>query len=124
MKRRNILKLAALGAAATLGLGATAWKGANAQGGAITADNWGESVGFKPDLSAVKVQPGTVIHKGNVDSVKGLLPAGLESLVRKYEMKINVKAYEPYHPAVSYIKATNDNIGKSKCWDVKGDFRK
>jgi hypothetical protein len=124
MKRRNILKLAALGAAASLGIGSGAYFAAQAQGGAITAENWGESVGFKPDLSAVKVQPGTLIHKGNVDSVKGALPSGLELLVKKYELKINVKAYEPYHPALTYIKATNDNMGKAKCWDVKGDFRK
>jgi hypothetical protein len=124
MKRRNILKLAALGAVASLGLGSSALYSANAQGGAITAQNWGEAVGFKPDLSVLKVKAGTVIHKGNVDSVKGLLLPGLETLVRKYEMKINVTDYTPYHPSLAYIKATNDNIGKSKCWDVKQDYRK
>jgi hypothetical protein len=124
MKRRSILKMAALGVAASLGLGSSVWFGANAQSGAITAEKWGEGVSFKPDLTVLKVPVGTVIHKGNVDSVKGLLPSGLETLVKKYELKINTTEYTPYHPSLAYIKATNDNMGKAKCWDVKGDYRK
>ncbi|HEX6245253.1 MAG TPA: hypothetical protein VFZ61_30230, partial [Polyangiales bacterium] len=61
MKRRSILKLAALSAATGLGLERLIRPSAKAEGAAITADNWGEAVGFKPDLSALKVPAGTVI---------------------------------------------------------------
>jgi hypothetical protein len=45
-------------------------------------------------------------------------------LVKKYELKITVTPYEHYHPSVNYIKATVEHAGKTKCWDVKQDFRK
>lgn len=124
MKRRSILTLAALGAAAGLGLATSNLFVAHAEGGAITAKNWGESVGFKPDVSAVKVPMGTVVHKGNLDKVKDLLPPGLQKLISKYELKLKITDYKPYHPSLSYIKATNENMGKAKAKDVGKDFRK
>jgi hypothetical protein len=65
-----------------------------------------------------------VIHKGNVDKIKGLIPPGLEKLVRKYELKMTIKDYEPYHPSLGYIAATNANKGKVKVVDVGKDYRK
>jgi hypothetical protein len=124
MKRRSILKLAAIGAAAGLSLATSGLLSVQAQSAAIAPEKWGETVGFKPDLSALKVPAGTVIHKGNVDSVKGMLPAGLETLIKKYELKLNITPYEHYYPSLAYIKATADHAGKAKCWDVKQDFRK
>jgi hypothetical protein len=111
------------------GAGAALWAGsegtsARADTPAITAETWGEAVGFKPDLSALKAAPGTTIHKGNLDQVKGMLPPGLEMLVQKYELKLNVTAYEPYRPSSAYVKATNENRGKAKAWDVGSDVRK
>ncbi len=91
--------------------------------GPFTAENWGEMVGFKPDTN-VPVPAGTVIHKGNVDKIKGLIPPGIEKLVRKYELKITTKDYEPMHPSLGYIAATNANKGKTKVVDVGKDYRK
>ncbi len=120
MNRRKLLKVSALSAlACAMGLFT-----ARAEDAKITADNWGEMVGFKPDLSVLKVPAGTVINKGNVDQVKGLLPPGLEKLVRNYELKLTITDYAPIHPSLNYIKATNDNLGKAKVWDVGKDYRK
>ena len=67
---------------------------------------------------------GSVVHKGNVDQVKALIPPGLEKLIRKYELKLTIKAYEPIHPSLGYIAATNENRGKTKVFDVGKDYRK
>jgi hypothetical protein len=91
--------------------------------GPITAENWGEMVGFKPDAT-LPVPAGTLIHKGNVDKVKALVPPGLEKLVRKYELKMTLKEYEPIHPSLGYIDATNKYAGKTKVVDVGKDYRK
>ncbi len=125
MKRRLVLKSAMLCLA--VGLGAMSGGrllSAHADDVKITAENWGEAVAFKPDLSVLKVPAGSVIHKGNVDKVKGLLPPGLEKLVTKYELKLKITDYQPIHPSLSYIKATQDNLGKTKVWDVGKEFRK
>jgi hypothetical protein len=124
MKRRQLFKIAALAAAAGLAGSGGLMLSAGAQDAKITAENWGEMVGFKPDLTQLKVPAGTLIHKGNVDQVKALLPPGLEKLVRKYELKMTITDYKPIHPSLNYIKATNDNLGKSKAWDVGKDYRK
>lgn len=125
MKRRNMLKMAVLGTAAGVALGSGGWMvTASAKDGKISADNWGEMVGFKPDLSALKVPVGTTIDKSNVSKVKDLVPAGLEKLVKQYGLKMKVTEYKPYHPSLNYIKTTNQNIGKTKAWDVGKDYRK
>jgi hypothetical protein len=124
MKRHSILRLVALSAAASLVLGSISRRSVTAEGPAITAENWGEAVGFKPDLSAVTVPVGTVIDKSNVDKVKELLPPALDLLVRKYALRMKVSNYTPYHPSLAYIKATNENLGKTKVWDVGKEYRK
>src|SRR5688572_27789433 len=124
MKRRQLFKIAALAAATGLVGSGGLMLSARAQDAKITAQNWGEMVGFKPDLTQLKVPAGTLIHKGNVDQVKAMLPPGLEKLVRKYELKMTITDYKPIHPSLNYIKATNDNLGKSKAWDVGKDYRK
>lgn len=124
MQRRSILKLAALSAVAGLGLGSMIRPSARAEGAAITAENWGEAVGFKPDLSALTVPVGTVISKSNVDKVKALLPPALELLIRKYALTLKISDYTPYRPSSAYIKATNANLGKTTIRDVGKDFRK
>jgi hypothetical protein len=124
MRWRSILQLSAPMAAAALGLVAIMRHSAHADGAAITAENWGEAVGFKPDLGALKVPVGTVIDKRNVDAVKGLLAPALELLVRKYALKLKVSSYTHYHPSLAYIKATHDNLGKTKVRDVGSEYRK
>jgi hypothetical protein len=124
MFRRKFLKASALAGVGLTALGVGSVLSVRAQDAKITADNWGEMVGFKPDLSVLKVPAGTVITKANVDQVKGLLAPGLEKLVRKYELKLTITDYAPVHPSLAYIKATNDNLGKAKVWDVGKDFRK
>lgn len=91
--------------------------------GPITAENWTEMVGFKPDTN-LPVPVGSVVHKGNVDKVKGLIAPGLERLIRKYELKLTVSEYKPVHPSQGYIAATNANAGKTKVVDVGKDYRK
>jgi hypothetical protein len=119
-----MLQLAAISIAAGVGLAtALGHEPARAESAFSTA-GWGGAVGFKPDLSVLKVPVGTNIHKGNLDQVKGMLPPGLELLVNKYELKLNVTAYEPYAPSEAYIKATEQNVGKAKAWDVGKDIRK
>ncbi|MET0284348.1 MAG: DUF1329 domain-containing protein [Polyangiales bacterium] len=124
MFRRKFLKASALAGVGLTALGVGSVLSVRAQDAKITADNWGEMVGFKPDLSVLKVPAGTVITKANVDQVKGLLAPGLEKLVRKYELKLTITDYAPVHPSLAYIKATNDNLGKAKVWDVGKDYRK
>src|SRR5687767_9741212 len=72
--------------------------------GPITAENWGEMVSFKPDTT-LPAPAGTVIHKGNVDKIKGMIPPGLEKMVRKYELKMTLTDYAPIHPSLGYIAA-------------------
>jgi Protein of unknown function (DUF1329) len=124
MDRRNLLKVTALASVAALATAGGAMFSAHAEDAQITAANWGEAVGFKPDMSMLKVPTGTVIDKSNVAQVKGLLPPGLEKLVTKYELKMKITDYEPVHPSLSYIKVTNEQRGKTKVWDVGKDFRK
>jgi hypothetical protein len=125
MKRSNIITFFVATTLLGAGLTASSYRSvSHAAGGAITTANWGESVGFKPDLSALKVPAGTTIHKGNVDQVAGLLPPGLQMLVQKYELKIKVSDYEAYHPSQAYVQSTNDNLGKAKAWDTGKDIRK
>jgi hypothetical protein len=132
MERRTLLQLAALGSAACLTLmqldreparaeAAKAEAGASA---ALTPESWGAAVGFAPDLSALKLPAGSLVHKGNVDQVKGMLAPGLELLIRKYELKLTVTDYQPYSPSLAFIKATEANRGKTKAWDVGKDIRK
>lgn len=125
MKRRDVFSAALVCAAVGLGVQLSGTSASvQSQDAKITAENWGKMVGFAPDLSVLKVPSGALIHKGNVDQVKGLLPPGLEMLVRKYELKMKISDYQPIHPSLSYIKATNDNRGKTKVWDVGKEYRK
>lgn len=124
MRRRKMLKMSALGAAAGLLCAGSLWGPVGAQDVKITAKNWGEAVGFKPDLSALKVPMGTTIWKGNVDKVANMLPPGLKTLVSKYELKIKTTPYSAMHPSENYIKATQKNRGKAKAWDVGSNYRK
>lgn len=120
MKTSGILA-AALGL--SLAAGTAHWALSAHADGPITAENWTELVGFKPETS-LPVPAGTVINKGNVDKVKALIPPGLEKLIRKYELKLTLKDYEPIHPSLGYIAATNANKGKTKVVDVGKDYRK
>jgi hypothetical protein len=89
----------------------------------ITPEQWGELVGFAPTKN-LPLPAGTVVGKANVDKLKGMIPPGLEKLIRKYELKLTLKDYEPYHPSLGYIAATNANRGKVKVVDVGQDYRK
>jgi hypothetical protein len=125
MQRRDLLKTLTLGMAASLAVSSVRLlPSALAQAKPITAESWTEAAGFKPDLTKLPVQPGGTVHKGNVDKVAAMLPPGLSRLVKKYELKINVTPYTPIHPSLSYIQATQANLGKTKIWDVGKDFRK
>lgn len=125
MKRRKLIQSLAIGAAAALALGTGSMlMSVHADDVKITPANWAEMTSFKVDTSALKVPVGTMVTKANVAQVKGLLPPGLEKLVTKYDLKMKVAAYTPIHPSLSYIKATQANLGKTKVWDVGKDYRK
>lgn len=89
----------------------------------ITAANWTQSVGFAPDTKDPALAPGRLIHKGNVGAVAAFLPDGLRRMVQKHELKLTLRAYEPVHPSLGYIAATNQYLGKSKLLDRGGDYR-
>jgi hypothetical protein len=100
-----------------------AGEGARADG-TITAENWGEMVGFKPDLTTVPIKPGEVIGKWNVKKVEPLLTPGLLLMIKKYELRLKLREYKPVHPSQGYIEATNKYRGKTKIVDIGKEYRK
>ena len=80
----------------------------------ITAATWTEQVGFAPDVGEVPAfRPGLTIEKGNAAQFRRWLPDGLATLVDKYALKLTTRAYEPVHPSLGYIEATERNRGKA-----------
>jgi len=102
---------------------ATPTAAARPAGGLITAQNWTEAVGFKPDLSNVP-PPGSKVNKSNAKQYSHLIPSGLMKMIEKYNMEINVRKYEPTHPSLGYIEATNKYSGTSKVIDIGAEYRK
>jgi len=96
------------------------WK----KGVKLTSENWGEMVGFKPDLTTNPVPKGKVIKGSNFDKYKAVLPESISVLLKKYKMKIWTRDYEAIHPSTGYIEATNKYAGQAKLTDVGKDFRK
>jgi hypothetical protein len=86
-----------------------------AAGDEITADNWTETVSFKPDTP--EDLPKT-ISKKNVDKAGGLVPAGMKLLIEKYGLKLKTTGYQPVHPSEGYIEATNKYRGQPEIIDV------
>lgn len=89
----------------------------------ITAANWTEKVGFKPEASPAGFKAGAVIDKSNVASVKALLPGAIETLVSKYALKLWLTSYKPIHPSKGYIEATNKYLGQAKAIDTGSKTR-
>jgi len=96
---------------------------AKAGGGLITAQNWTEKVGFKPDLSKVP-PPGSKINKSNAKQYAHLIPSGLMKMIEKYNLELNIRQYEPYHPSLGYIEATNKYRGQPKVINIGNEYRK
>jgi hypothetical protein len=90
----------------------------------ITAKNWGEKTGFAPDLSLLKVPKGTLITKENVKEVADLLPEPIKMLIEKYNLTLKIRDYEPIHPSLGYIEATNKYRGKTKLLDIGNEYKK
>jgi len=90
----------------------------------ITADNWTEKAGFAPDLTTVPIKPGQIVWKGNYQKFAKLLPPGLQKWIAKYELKMTLRNYEPDHPSLGYIKATNKYRGTAKIIDTGKSVRK
>lgn len=90
----------------------------------ITSENWTEQVGFPPNLEAAPVTPGKLVGKWNVGEVAKLLPEGLLRMVKKYELRLTLRAYEPVHPSQGYIEATNKYRGKAKIVEIGNEYRK
>lgn len=92
---------------------AFAFLAAPAAGQEITSANWGEKVGFKPDLSGAP-PAGTMIDKTSLDKWKKWVPEGVQVLVSKYDLKIAAVPYTAIHPSAGYIAATNKYLGQPK----------
>ncbi len=90
----------------------------------ITAENWTGMVGFKPDLSRVKVKKGKKITKKNIQQVGDLIPEGMRLLIEKYNLALKIREYEPIYPSEGYIEATNKNRGKAKIIETGKEYRK
>lgn len=91
----------------------------------ITSDNWGEMVGFKPDLSKCgDVKKGKKVKKSNLAKYKHLVPPGMQLLIEKYGLQMKLLPYSPVHPSEGYIAATNKYLGKPKIVDIGKDYRK
>jgi hypothetical protein len=118
---RPFVAAAALATVLGTALSPASWSVAYAQTPAITAQNWGASVGFKPDPNALTLPVGTLVDAANVGLVKTLLPAGLELLIRKYALTLRIAAYQPYSPSRAYIAATNAQRGNAVAKDMGAD---
>lgn len=90
----------------------------------LTSENWGEMVGFKPDLKSMKSKPGTKIKASNYEQYKSDLPASFETLIKKYKLKVKVREYKAYHPSEGYLEATNKYAGQAKIVDIGNAVRK
>ena len=81
----------------------------------ITADNWTEEVGFKPNLGEVAGFKAKKTIKGaNWKQYKQWIPDALGVLIEKYKLKLKTVSYEPVHPSLGYIAATNQYLGQPK----------
>lgn len=94
------------------------------EGVVITRDNWTELVGFKPDLSNIKLKPGDIIDKNNVAEVANLIPEQVRILIEKYNLKLEYTEYKPVVPSDGYIEATNKYHRKVKILDTGPEARK
>lgn len=84
----------------------------------ITREKWGEMVGFEPNLSLAGYEPGLTIDSANADKFKSAIPDAVMTLIRKYGMSLETRAYMPYAPSNGYINATNKYRGKTKLLDI------
>ncbi len=89
----------------------------------LNTENWGKMVGFQPDLTTLPVKSGKVSDK-NFDKYKSVLPPSFDILVKKYKMKLKLREYEPIHPSLGYIEATNKYAGQAKLVETGNDVRK
>ena len=90
-------------------------------GDALTAENWGEQVGFKPDLSGVgDFKTGMKVDKSNWEKVKDCIPQNMRQLVTKFNLVMTFHEYTPFHPSLSYIEATN-KYHKQVTYEDMGD---
>jgi hypothetical protein len=94
------------------------------QGGGITKDNWTEKTGFKPDLSLAGFKVGLTIDETNWQTIKEYIPKPMELLISKYKLKVWTRAYEPVHPSLGYIEATNKYMGQPQLIDTGSEVRK
>jgi len=92
--------------------------------GEITRANWGAAVGFATDKNPPGFVAGETISAANVAKVEKLLPSGIALLVKKYNLKLITKNYEPFAPSNTFIAATNKYKGQVKVVDVGNNPRK
>jgi len=89
----------------------------------LTRKNWAKNVGFPVDLS--KAPPaGIIINAGNMAKYKDMLPAGVQTLIKKYGLKIETAKYKPEVPSDTYIAATSKYRGSAKTLDPNAHYRK
>jgi hypothetical protein len=91
--------------------------------GDITRGNWGAAVGFAPVKNPAGFAPGETIDAANVAKVEKLLPGSIALLIKKYNMKMVTKNYEPFAPSNNYLAATNKYNGQAKVTEVGNNPR-
>ncbi|GAB4289978.1 MAG: DUF1329 domain-containing protein [Myxococcota bacterium] len=90
----------------------------------ITAENWTEAAGFKPDLSGLENISGKTIDKNNYKEFRKYIGEGLATLIDKYKLKLDMVNYKRIHPSKGYIEATNKYRGQAKILPTGKDIRK
>ncbi len=79
----------------------------------ITADNWTDKVGFKPNVGEVAAfAPGKTIDASNMKDFEKWLPKGIQVLMSKYKLTMKTNAYKAVHPSKGYVEATNQYLGQ------------
>ena len=89
----------------------------------ITSDTWGARVGFAPDLDGAP-PAGTKVSAANEKEFKKWIPSGVDLLVSKYKLVLEVVDYEAVHPSSGYIEATNKYAGQPQLIEGQDDPRK
>ena len=79
----------------------------------FAAETWGAQVGFAPTLEGAPAA-GTTVRASNLAEHAQWVALGVALLVEKYALVLDVVDYQPIHPSVGYIAATNQYRGQPR----------
>ena len=90
----------------------------------MTAKNWTDLAGFRPDLAAEPKLVGTTLDKATSKEHSRILAKGLQTLVERHGLRLPIVAYKPIHPSLGYLEATTAHAGKAKLIETGKEVRK